>query len=283
MDVFVQFHTDLQRLILLNLYYDEQKKICSLFPDRVPTFCKPNDELMVMRLGDDFGIQKPFTLRKYYDMMKRLSEKDEDFYYEHGMYEKYIKTQPWNGRKLNNLIDDEVFLKNHVNDTDMDDLSILSYLAGTDETPELMVKLLQNGADINRKQRGYGRTPLIRAIDAGNIDVIQFLIDNGANINQTFKHGRNDEMTPLLYAIHIGEYEIAKLLIQNKPNLDYQELNGNTALIFASSIHNKSQREELIKLLLEAGADPSIVNNRGETYQDILQRWDKISDDGDDE
>ncbi|XP_076471982.1 myotrophin-like [Babylonia areolata] len=55
-----------------------------------------------------------------------------------------------------------------------------------------------------------GRYPLHVAADYGQIDVIKFLLDKGAKINQADKHG----LTPLLSAIFEGHTECVKMLLE---------------------------------------------------------------------
>jgi ankyrin repeat protein len=60
--------------------------------------------------------------------------------------------------------------------------------------------LVGAGADVNIKDSLYGKSPLHYAMDChaqrGAQEVVQFLIDNGANVNATDNNG----MTPLQYA-----------------------------------------------------------------------------------
>ncbi len=51
-----------------------------------------------------------------------------------------------------------------------------------------------------------------------------------------------------------------KILLRLGADINFQDSNGNTALIFAAAY----KKEKLVELLLEAGADPNIINNSGE-------------------
>ena len=53
--------------------------------------------------------------------------------------------------------------------------------------------------------------------------------------------------------------EVVKILIDAGCDIDNQDVNGNTALL--SGVNNL----QLVKLLLNSGADPNIANNKGET------------------
>jgi hypothetical protein len=274
MEVFVQLHSDLQRLILLNLTFDEQKKICDKFPNKLPMTCQPNDKVMIMRLDKDYNIQKPFTLRQYYDLIDRVSKSDKEFYYRQKMYGEYIKSECWTKKMVDNLINDEVFLKNHINDEDKCGDSLLINLVGINTPKDVIVNLIQDGANVNQINK-VRQTPLIAAIDSGNIEFVQLLLDNGADIDYENTFGTR-KITPLLFSFIIQEPEITKILIKNKANINYQDSDGSTALMYAAKIYNPILRKEIIQLLLDAGADPTIVNNKGQTYQDILDKWERI-------
>ncbi|MDP2681544.1 MAG: ankyrin repeat domain-containing protein [Deltaproteobacteria bacterium] len=105
-------------------------------------------------------------------------------------------------------------------------LSVLILLAGCATTTPLMSaiergninavkELLNKGADVNEKDSG-GWTPLLGAAYWGNTEAAKLLIDKGADVNATNNRG----WTPLLRAALMGNTEIAKLLIEKGANID---------------------------------------------------------------
>ncbi|KAI4454386.1 ankyrin repeat-containing protein [Holotrichia oblita] len=85
------------------------------------------------------------------------------------------------------------------------------------ENVEIMEVLLRNGADVNYvDKKGRHLTPLFTAIETQNKKIIKILFREGAEIN--FKS--NYDVTPLYVAILLGNTDIIKLLIKRKAHLN---------------------------------------------------------------
>jgi ankyrin repeat protein len=121
---------------------------------------------------------------------------------------------------------------------------------------ELVEFLLGQGADPNAAvDDGY--TCLLSAVESDSptsIAIVKALIEGGANIHQTGTNG----WTPLHMAAAHGYLEKAKLLIQAGARVnEVTEIDGgNTPLMEAA--HNG--KPETVQLLLDRGADPSVRN-----------------------
>ena len=93
---------------------------------------------------------------------------------------------------------------------------------------EFVNLLIENGADINEFSYN-GNTPLLQAIDNDNIEIIKLLIDNGVNLNQYNNEGK----LPLEIAKEKNNTEIISLientLIQNNTVMyDTPSVNNST-------------------------------------------------------
>jgi len=143
-------------------------------------------------------------------------------------------------------------------------LYIASYRGYTD----IVYNLLENGgAEINYRIKS-GDTPLNVAVRRNNIDTSTLLMVY-ADLNFQDKN----EQTPLMVAAYEGNVEIVKLLLSySETDVNIQSNNGNTALIWAAHIHNQKNQKEIIKLLLDRGADPNITNYNSQTYYDKINR-----------
>lgn len=94
--------------------------------------------------------------------------------------------------------------------------------------------------------------------------VLELLIHNGANINQTNKAG----LTALHMAVLLDEdpsYEILQYLIKQGADVDIQAVSGYTALHSAAA----QKKNKAIKILLNAGANPQLRNKMGQKYNEL--------------
>ena len=104
-------------------------------------------------------------------------------------------------------------------------------------------------------------SPLMLASLKGLLPVVVQLIERGADVN---KPG----WAPLHYAATKGHLEVMKVLLENHAYIDAASPNGSTPLMMAAMYGTPSA----VKLLLEAGADPSLKNIQGLTAIDFAQR-----------
>ena len=80
-------------------------------------------------------------------------------------------------------------------------------------------------------------------------------------------------MTPLHYAVDRSFRDVATFLIDNGAQLDAQDTSGETPLMIAVLC----EHEELLKLLLDRGADKSIRNCEGLTVLELCGIKEEIS------
>ena len=122
---------------------------------------------------------------------------------------------------------------------------------------ERVLQLLVGGHDIEASGGARESTPLSEASLRGNLDVLELLLEAGAEVYPRDCKGA----TALHYAAFQGHADVAQLLIDNRANVSATASDGKTPLHFAAN----QGREEMIRLLLHHGAQLSAKDNSGRT------------------
>ncbi|TVL69749.1 ankyrin repeat domain-containing protein, partial [Brachyspira hyodysenteriae] len=136
----------------------------------------------------------------------------------------------------NNIAIAELLIEKGADIEAKDDYGINALVyASSDENEEMVKFLLEKGADANtvceieNEHIDISPTPLMNAVYNGNTNIINMLLENGADINYT-----TDEMTPLIYAAYKGNTNIINTLLENGVDINYTNYYGMTALMYAA-------------------------------------------------
>lgn len=134
--------------------------------------------------------------------------------------------------------------------------------AGDLETVRRIV--LSNPRTVNcRDLDGRHSTPLHFASGYNRVPVVEFLLENGADVHAQDKGG--------LIALHnsssYGHFEVTELLIKHGANVNAADLWKFTPIHEASA----KGKTEIVKLLLKHGADPSKKNRDAATPLDLVR------------
>ncbi|MCP4316718.1 MAG: hypothetical protein GY789_12085 [Hyphomicrobiales bacterium] len=146
-----------------------------------------------------------------------------------------------------------------VNETNESGCTALTW-AAMSQNENLVDRLIQGGADVNRPD-SMGLTALMVASSAPSIGIVSALIDAGADVNaaqtgQTSAKG----FTSLMYAAANDRPRIVKYLLDSGASIGATELLGRTALAVAAS----RASVPLITVLIEAGANVNAASPKGE-------------------
>lgn len=174
------------------------------------------------------------------------------------------------------------------------DMALISAARNGDE--QAVKQLLEQGADVEARTE-TGATALIAAAYRNHLEVAEMLIEAGADVNAkdqtqqsaylistaevgddprllklTLRNGANVQSldsyngTGLIRAADRGYVDVVRELLKTDTNVDHVNNLGWTALLEAIILGDCDQRHtEVVRLLVEAGADVNLADGNGVT------------------
>jgi uncharacterized protein len=141
----------------------------------------------------------------------------------------------------------------------------------------VLLALLEHGADVNAWDAERDRTPLLEAVCENQLAAVELLLNAGAEPNVRSSEGD----TPLRACAEVSNVVMASLLLRagaTRTINDWGGLTGCTALGIAISRLDLP----MMRLLLDAGADPEAIDDDRQPTRDRLppraesdsQTWD---------
>jgi ankyrin repeat protein len=158
------------------------------------------------------------------------------------------------------------------------------------DVQEIFDMLMESGADVNFMDQ-FGITPLTQTVSAydyqSSIKMTKRLLAAGVDVNPKFETNQAFEekigMPPLMWAInavyvnwaekHENRIELVTMLLEAGAEINYALSDGGTVLHQAAEIGDY----ELMRVLLDAGADKCVKNKSGKTPYDIAHENHKSS------
>jgi RNA polymerase sigma factor (sigma-70 family) len=148
---------------------------------------------------------------------------------------------------------------------------------------EWVKKLLKEGVDVNSRDE-EGQTPLFYAARYGDLDILDVLLKRGADLKITSKSGSTvldmtfnsgqevrdflihagaplDSLDEFNAAIRVGDMKSVEHLLQTDLDINKKDHHGITPLMYAAEKGNI----EIIKLLLEEGANTEVKDSKGKS------------------
>jgi ankyrin repeat protein len=101
-----------------------------------------------------------------------------------------------------------------------------------------------------RARDEYGQTLLFTAACWGKLDVVKYLIKQGASVNLLNQDGRS----PLSVAAHFGHIDIVRFLIKRGAQINSKSRDGHTPLLSSINYGGPDNRLEVVKTLIRSGA-----------------------------
>lgn len=113
--------------------------------------------------------------------------------------------------------------------------------------------LIEQGADVNAKNDGFGSTPLMLASECNAVETVKALIKRSAKVDEKNKGG----MTALMAASIKGHGAVAQILLDAGASANESWGKGTTILYEAA----QQGHDPIVKSLIERGADVNAVSN----------------------
>ncbi|QMV16327.1 ankyrin repeat domain-containing protein [Vibrio spartinae] len=140
--------------------------------------------------------------------------------------------------------------------------------------------LIGKGADIHEITESEHWTylhhvfmsPSTKLEESAPLESVQFLIDQGLDVNAIDSYG----YTPLIYAVRQRNVEGMRLLLENGADklIEHRSERGVNAL--KMSLHEKPFVYDVIKLLLDFGADPDAKTEKGKSVRELVNLLDDM-------
>ena len=121
--------------------------------------------------------------------------------------------------------------------------------------------LIEAGADVNAKDH-LQDSPYLYAGAEGRLEILKMTVAAGADLKAVNRYGG----TALIPAAHHGHVEVVRYLLTTKTDIDHVNFLGWTALLEAVILGDGGPTyQEIVDLLLQAGAETSIGDKEGVT------------------
>lgn len=130
--------------------------------------------------------------------------------------------------------------------------------AARDGKTEIVETLIENGAEINNKKY----SPLIAAFQNKQMEVVKLILDKGADVNLVA-----NGTSALREAAQLGDFELVKFLVEKGAAINFKDRYRNSPLsyaIFGSGFGKvpeySEERKSIIKFLIENKADTTDID-----------------------
>ena len=149
-----------------------------------------------------------------------------------------------------------MLLKDSINNLNEEGKSLL-HLNAKDGNAEFFQNLIEDGADIEMKDRKHGSTPLLYACQNGHIKIVKILLRKGANLIAS----NFSKKTALHFAAQSGQVDLVDILVKEGLEVDSKDKNDITPLIDAC----RKGQKDAVEYLLQKGANINATTCSGST------------------
>lgn len=245
-------HTALQFLAFNGLYLDEHKKQVATKSSREGISNQRQHSELLSKLFSGPPVNTEERTKKIEAIIAKNDPKDKEIIGKgYALAAAILRRNIDNirilikhGADVNKAIEREEFMQNY-----------------SSRRPPMMYRELSNLENLILR-KAQTKTPISIAFtlkDPTGINIAKLLIENGADVNQTTRHGE----TPLFFAKTATQI---KLLIDNGADINKQKFDGMTVLLHAAGSNN----HELTQMLITAGADKSVTDSQERNLVNII-------------
>ena len=168
---------------------------------------------------------------------------------------------------------DEVFhLKNEQKQQHAEAINNLPHIAVITQRIDVIQRLFQQEIPLDLKDENGNTALHLAANFNSNVEIVRFLLDNGAEKKKIGQFGRNAFLCACAKNTNL---EIVKLFYEDESDLTTTDEDGDTALHIAAYF-NSSVR--VVGYLLKIGSDTNKVNNFGNTPYQSASKYNKNID-----
>ena len=134
-------------------------------------------------------------------------------------------------------------------------------------------ELIKQGEDLNEPYNNNGWTPFLWLVkEFYEVEIVEEFIKLGGDVNQC----TNDNLSLLMIATtHRSSPDVIELLIQYGAEVDHQDNYGHTAIMKLLKHPQLGMRKSILQALIDNGCDLTTLRNiQGKSAMDLL--WEKI-------
>ena len=129
---------------------------------------------------------------------------------------------------------------------------------------------IQGGKGINSKDIA-GQTALMYASESGQMEVVKYLVENGADINLlSAKEGLG---TALIYATTSNRIIVMEYLLDHGADINAKTPLGKESALFWAAARG---HVEAVELLLSRDADTKMKNTNGQTVLEVAKETNRV-------
>jgi hypothetical protein len=119
------------------------------------------------------------------------------------------------------------------------------------------------------------KSPLMVAVSKNYVEMSTLLVESGADINRlsvnTNIEDPDDESSPLHHAASWNNQRMCAMLLERGAFVDTLDSCDETALQSACDLRGRNKHSEIVRMLLDAGADPNRLGTREYVHNASLQ------------